>query len=54
MQVSKHFGRRMTIYAHVLRRHLKLILAECVEPTQRDIRVGDAVLSSREQLEIVA
>lgn len=40
-------------YVHVLRRHLELILAEGVEPTQRDIRVGDAVLPSREQLEIV-
>jgi hypothetical protein len=54
MQVSKHLGRRDVIYAHVLRRHLELILAEGVEPTQSDIRVGDAVLPSREQLEVVA
>lgn len=41
-------------YVHVLRRHLELILAQGVQPTQCDVRMGDAVLSCREQLEIIS
>ena len=52
--VNNTHRRMRSDYVHVLRRHLELILAEGVEPTQRDIRVGDAVLPSREQLEVVA
>ncbi|KAH9013129.1 hypothetical protein EDB85DRAFT_2280985 [Lactarius pseudohatsudake] len=41
-------------YAYVHRRHLELILANGVEPAQHDVRMGDTVLSGREELEIVA
>lgn len=42
------------VHAHVLRRHLKLIFAKCVESTQCDIGMGDTVLPGGEQLEIIA
>ena len=39
---------------HILRRHLKLVLAKRVETTQGDVWMGDAVLSCGEQLEIIS
>lgn len=40
--------------AHILRRHLKLILAKRVETTQGDVWMSDTVLSGGEQLEIIS
>jgi hypothetical protein len=40
--------------AHILRRHLELILAKRVKTTKGDVWMSDTMLSGGEQLEIIS
>ncbi len=41
------------MYSHILRRHLLLILSECVHSAKRYIGVGDIVLTGRQEFQVI-